>query len=213
MASIGLDSRIYGVNFESVREALVSFFFKYEGITKEELDKARGYVIPMQNNFMQPITNAQIEEQDTWIQYWIDNDDRIAQDYSWNGVNEVEKVARITVRFLGTRAESWAKSFHHLAGRKSANVIWRHYCRAEKQLYYVHPIIPTNVNYFGVGNTTLAFTLSFNLHYYELLDFRQVPGEEAKRLMYIGVVAGEMNDPEAISFLLDNIDKEADGED
>ena len=51
----GLDFRIYGVNFDTVKEALVALYFKYEGITEAELNRCRGFVIPMQHNFEQPI--------------------------------------------------------------------------------------------------------------------------------------------------------------
>ena len=51
----GLDFRIYGVNFDTVKEALVALYFKYQGISEEELNRCRQYVIPMQHNFEQPI--------------------------------------------------------------------------------------------------------------------------------------------------------------
>jgi len=185
----GLDLRIYGVNFDMVRESLVSLFFKYKGISIEELDICRGYVIPMQNNFEQPIIPG---GQDTWIQFWIDNDDRISQDYNEEGINWTAKLARITVRFLGVRAEAWAKSFHHMCGKETPNTIWYYYCNAEA-LEYISPIIPTNVNYFGVGNTTVAFTLGFNLKYKEGLDYRPVRGEKpTNRLMYISLAEGNI---------------------
>ena len=185
----GIDMRFYGVNFYSVKEALVCLFFKYEGIPDAELIACRKYVVPMQHNFEQPIKPG---GQDTWIQFWIDNDDRLTQDENKDGINWTTKVSHITVRFLGTRAEAWAKAFHHMCGRATPNTIWYHYCLAET-LEYISPIIPINVNYFGVGNTTIAFTVSFNLKYQEGLDFRPVKGEDTTpRLMYISLASGNI---------------------
>jgi len=207
----GLDLRISGVTFASIKEAIVAFFFKHAEMTKEELEEARGFVLPMQHNFKQPIEPG---TQDTWIQFWIDNDDRLTQDGNDNGLNRTTKVARVTVRFLGTRAESWAKSLHHLCGRESGNAIWHYYCNAQ-MLPYVFPIIPVNIDYFGVGNTTLAFNVSLLLQYTEILDYRIPVGEAAKRLMYIGIAAGlmsEKSDVETLFAVLEKIDSEADGE-
>jgi len=199
----GLDLRIYGVNFESVKEALVSLFFKYEGIPEDELEQCRGYVLPMQHNFEQPIKP---NSQDTWIQFWIDNDDRLTQDTNDRGINKTTKLAHVTVRFLGTRAEAWAKAFHHLSGRQTPNVIWWYYCASES-LEYISPIIPTNVDYFGVGNTTVAFTIGFNLKYQEGLDYRPVKGEDTtNRLMYISLAEGNID---TISNALSTADGEA----
>ena len=190
----GLDVRIYGANFDSVREALVSIFFKYQGISPEELDECRKFVIPMQHNFEQPIKPG---SQDTWIQFWIDNDDRLVQDKNLSGVNETRKVAHITVRFLGARAEAWAKALHHLNGRQTPNMIWDFYCHGGT-LEYIGPIIPINVDYFGIGNTAVAFSLSFNLYYIESLDFRPVIGQDTtKRLMYISLASGDIADIES----------------
>lgn len=195
----GLDLRLYGVNFDNVKEALVALYFKYENMPREELEECRKYVVPMQHNFEQPIEPG---SQDTWIQFWIDNDDRMVQDRNKDGINWTVKVAHITIRFLGARAEAWAKAFHHLSGRKTPNLIWWHYCSGES-LEYISPIIPTNVDYFGVGNTTIAFTVSFNLKYNEGLDYRPVRGEDTtNRLMYISLAEGD----------IENILRTADGE-
>jgi len=196
----GLDLRIYGVNFDTVREALVALYFKYKDMPLTELNRCRGYVLPMQNNFEQPIIPG---GQDTWIQFWIDNDDRMTQDKNIKGINWTQKVSHITVRFLGERAEAWAKAFHHMCGRQTPNMIWYHYCNAES-LEYISPIIPINVNYFGVGNTSVAFSISFNLKYQEGLDFRPVQGEDTTpRLMYISLAEGNIED---IKHVLDKAD-------
>jgi len=187
----GLELRVYGVTFETVREALVSLYFKYPNMPPDELEECRKYVIPMQHNFEQPIEPG---TQDTWIQYWIDTDDRLSQDYNEKGINWTQKVAHITVRFLGARAESWAKVFHHLCGRQTPNLIWYYYCHAES-LEYITPIIPTNVDYFGVGNTTIAFTISFNLKYQEGLDYRPQRGVNSdQRLLYISLMSGSLEE-------------------
>jgi len=185
----GLDLRIYGVNFDTVKEALVALFFKYKDMPLDDLEECRKYVIPMQNNFEQPIKP---DGQDTWIQFWIDNDERMTQDRNEEGINWTTKLAHITVRFLGTRAEAWAKSFHHMCGKGTPNTIWYHYCGGEA-LEYISPILPINVNYFGVGNTSVAFTLSFKLKYKEGLDYRPVRGKDTtERLMYISLAEGDM---------------------
>jgi len=190
----GLDLRIYGVNFETVKEALVSLYFKYEGITPAEVAACRKYVLPMQHNFEHPIKPG---GQDTWIQFWIDNDDRLSQDYNDHGINCTLKVSHVTVRFLGVRAEAWAKAFHHLCGRQAPNFIWDYYCGAET-LEYISPIVPINVDYFGSGNTTIAFTMSFKLKYTEGLDYRPVKGEDTTpRLMYISLAQGNIANIEA----------------
>lgn len=187
----GLDLRIYGVNFDSVREALVSLYFKHADMSDVELIESRAYVIPMQHNFQQPVKPG---SQDTWIQFWIDNDDRLTQDRNEEGINWTQKLAHITVRFLGERAEAWAKAFHHLCGRETPNYIWNYYCNAEA-LEYISPIIPINIDYFGVGNTTVGFAISFNLKYQEGLDFRPVRGEDTTpRLKYISLAEGSIED-------------------
>ena len=198
----GLDLRIYGVNFNTVKEALVALYFKYQGITTEELNRCRKYVLPMQHNFEQPIKPG---SQDTWIQFWIDNDDKLIQDINEAGINWTTKVAHITIRFLGARAEAWAKAFHHLTGRETPSMIWFHYCNGTA-LEYISPIIPINVDYFGAGNTSLAFSVSFNLQYQEGLDFRPVQGDSTgQRLMYISLASGNIKDIEQVL-------KTADGE-
>ena len=187
----GLDLRIYGVNFDTVREALVALYFKHPEMSGIELQEARGYVLPMQHNIEQPIKP---DSQDTWIQFWIDNDDRLTQDRNEEGINWTQKVAHITVRFLGARAEAWAKAFHHLCGRQTPNMIWHYYCNATA-LEYISPIIPLNIDYFGVGNTTVGYSISFNLKYDEGLDFRPVVGEDTTpRLMYISLAEGIIYD-------------------
>jgi hypothetical protein len=150
---------------------------------EEEWHTALKYVIPSQHNFENPIEPG---SQDTWIQFWIDEDDRLTQDYNIDDRNQTMKVAHITVRFLGKRAEVWAKAFHHLTKRKSVPMYFYEYCNGAT-LEYISPIVPMNVDYFGVGNTTIAHTLSFYLHYEEFMKFNWEP------LEYISVPQGEIS--------------------
>jgi hypothetical protein len=172
-----------GANFDNVRAALTATYFLYEGMPKEEWREALGYVVPMQHNFENPIRPG---GQDTWMQYWIDEDDRMTQDYTEANANLTMKVAHITVRFLGKRAETWAKAFHHLVKRKTVPVYFAEYCNG-RMLEYVGPIVPVNVDYFGVGNTTVAHDLSFMLQYEEVMKF------DWKPLEYISVATGEIS--------------------
>jgi hypothetical protein len=113
----------------------------------------------------------------------------MTQDSNEGMLNTTIKVAHITVRFLGERAESWAKAFHHLTQRKSVAHLWYHYCGSQA-LEYISPIIPMNIDYFGVGNTSVAHTLGLQLRYKELLDFS--PEEKALPLTYVSLAPGEL---------------------
>jgi hypothetical protein len=178
----GPDIKYEGVSFDNVRAALCATYFMREGMSQEEWRKALEYVVPMQHNFEHRIEPG---DQDTWVQFWIDEDDRLTQDYNERNRNQTAKAARITVRFLGRRAETWAKAFHHLTKRKSVPGYFLEYCNAE-MLEYVSPIVPVNVDYFGVGNTTVAHDLSFDLRYVEFMEFDWPP------LEYISVGAGNI---------------------
>jgi hypothetical protein len=151
-------------------------------MSQEDWEEAQRFVTVMQHNFSTPIDPG---TQDTWIQFWIDEDDRLTQDENRYDGNQTQKVARITLRFLGVRGETWAKAFHHLTKRKSVAYFFAEYCNAT-MLPYIGPIVPINVDYFGVGNTTIAHELSFKLHYVERVEFGNQP------LEYISLGAGEM---------------------
>lgn len=191
----GLKFRFYGVSFASVRHALCSLFFEYEGMTEAQFNRCLRYVVPMQHNWQQPI---QVGSQDTWIQYWIDSDDRMTQDYNEEGnklgINKTTKVARITVRFLGEQGEAWAKLFQHSTKRKSVMSIWEYYCNGTP-LEYISPIIPVNVDYFEVGNTQIAFSTSILIRYTEALDFNPIPGQSPPPLKYIALNKGVISEP------------------
>jgi hypothetical protein len=164
---MGPEVEYEGVNFAGVRAAIAAIYFLYEDMPESEWQEALGYVLPMQHNFENPIEPG---SQDTWIQFWIDEDDRLTQDANVDDANGVQKVARVTLRFLGRRAEIWAKAFHHLTKRKSVPMYFAEYCNAET-LEYIGPIVPMNVDYFKVGNTTIAYDLSFSMRYMEYMKF------------------------------------------
>ena len=171
-----------GVTFQNVRAAVCATYFLYKDMPVEEWQKALRYVVPAQHNFENPIEPG---SQDTWIQFWIDEDDRLTQDYNGPETNQTIKVAHITLRFLGKRGETWAKAFHHLTKRRSVAAFFEEYCNAV-MLEYVSPVIPMNVDYFGAGNTTISFNLSFNLQYIEYMEFDREP------LDFISMPEGEI---------------------
>jgi hypothetical protein len=150
---------------------------------ESEWKEALNYVVPMQHNFQNPMEPG---SQDTWIQFWIDEDDRLTQDFNADDANGTQKVARVSLRFLGQRAETWAKAFHHLTKRKSVPAYFEEFCNAG-MLEYVSPIVPMNVDYFKVGNTTVAHDLSFSLHYLEYMEF------DTKPLEYVSVAPGQVS--------------------
>jgi hypothetical protein len=168
----GPDIAYSGVSFESVRDALCATYFG-NNVTEEEYNEVIKFVVPMQHNFENPIEPG---SQDTWIQYFLDEDDRLTQDYNIRDRNETLKVARITIRFLGRRAETWAKAFHHLTKRKGVPHYFAELCNGV-MLEYVGPIIPMPVDYFKVGNAVIAHDLSFSIVYKEYMKFDWEPLE------------------------------------
>lgn len=190
-----------GVTFHNVAAALAWLYFGYDTMSQEEWQLALRHVVPMQHNKENPITALARDgdvSKDTFIEYWIDDDDRITQDSKgWTTIKEAEglkvpyqtdecrKLARVTVRFLGSKAEAWAKLFHHLTKRQEIGGLFREYCNAE-QLEYVGSIRPINVDYFGSQNTAVAFDIVIMLQYLEVI---KLPGE---RLGLISIAAGDM---------------------
>jgi hypothetical protein len=171
-----------GVSFANVRAAIAATYFMYPDMPESAWKEALNYVRPMQHNFENPIEPG---SQDTWIQFWIDDDDRLTQDANADDANGTQKVAKVSLRFLGRRAEVWAKAFHHLTRRKSVPGYFAEFCNAE-MLEYVSPIVPINVDYFKVGNTSVAHDLSFSLRYMEFMRFNNEP------LNYISVAPGKI---------------------
>jgi hypothetical protein len=173
---------ITGVTFDRVRAALVMLYFKPRD--KLEYEQSETFVVPMQHNWENPIREG---TQDTYIQYWINSDDRLTHDFTVGNVNSTMKIAHISVRFLGAQAEQWAKVFHHLTESKTWSKILMETCNA-MMLPYVSPISCINVDFFGLGNTTKAFILSFKLQYDEILDFSEGSGGDP--LEYLSFPAG-----------------------
>jgi hypothetical protein len=171
--STGLEITYTGLSFATMRAALASVYFLYKDMSQEAWMEALKYVVPTQHNFENPIEPG---SQDTWIQFWIDEDDRLTQDFNEGNANRTLKAATITVRFLGRRAEVWAKAFHHLIQRKNVPLYFFEYCNGT-MLDYISPIVPINVDYFGVGNTTIAHDLSFKLCYEEYMELDRQPLE------------------------------------
>lgn len=194
------DLYISGVTFESIQAALIMIHYGYDGDTPDDLfEAAKRHVLPMQHNFENPIVAEGENAQDTWIEYWIDDDDKLTQDsirqemFSDDPLNPTDitnanvtyaqKVARITLRYIGRNAEMWAKLMHHLTKRESVGTILRKCCQAQF-LEKPGPIKPMNIDYFGVQNTAIAFDIEFSLEYEERI---RLP---AKPLEYLRMAAG-----------------------
>jgi hypothetical protein len=175
-----------GLNFVTLRMALLALYWWKPGMTDDAWAKDNAkYVIPMQHNWANPIDGA--EAHDTFIQYWIDRDERLTQDYNDGVFEKTLKVASITVRFLGEQAEQWARALHHLTKRNSAPEIFADFCNGET-LEYVGPIVPINVDYFRGGNAIIAYDISLSIKYVERLDLSDL----RKPLEYISIVPGEI---------------------
>lgn len=191
-----------GVTFESVQAVLTWIYFGHDDMPQEEWDDALKYVLPMQHNIENPITHKdEMREKvrNTFIEYWIDDDDRLTQDVintrvikEMDGSNpvytqtsECQKIARITLRFLGSYGEAWAKLFHHLAHRPEVSNALAGYCNAQA-LPYIGPIRPINVDYFGPQASAVAYDIVLMLQYTEVI---KLPGE---RLGLISIAAGSM---------------------
>jgi hypothetical protein len=177
----GLELAYKGLTFETLKYLLFSLYFWKKGMSEEECAEHARYVLPMQHNIDNPIEPG---SQDTWIEYWINEDDRLTQDYYAGKTDETLKVAELTIRFLGKRAEQWAKVLHHLTMRASAMTMFEEYVNGHF-LEYVGPVIPMNVDYFGVGNTSIAFDVTMRVEYKEYIEldweplaFIEVPGGE-----------------------------------
>jgi hypothetical protein len=175
-----------GLNFTTLRLALLAIYWYKPGMEGDEWVKNIKYVVPAQHNWWNPINAG---TNDTYIQYWIDRDDRLTQDYNEGTKVIVLKVADITVRFLGAQAEQWARAFHHLTRRQSVGEIFQDFCNGEA-LEYIGPIVPVNVDYFAAhtGNTVIAFDISFSMKYREYMDL----GDLRKPLEYLSIVPGEV---------------------
>lgn len=160
-----------GVNFNNLRKALYLMFFGVDGGACNSFDSPKyKYIIPMQGNFENPlqITDAK----DTFIMYWIERDESLTQDdyvqYGETAETRQKCVAQILLRFIGKDAETWVKTFRHLAKRSNMGNIWSGVCNAEK-LEYTSPVVPRKIIYSGM-NSEIAFDIRFKLYYDECME-------------------------------------------
>jgi len=155
-----------GVNFNNLRKAL---WLIYYGTSVEE-ETAYKYILPMKQNFFNPIEDM---GDDTYIQFFIDRDEKITQDQFGYNTNFLYKLAHVTFRFVGKEAEDWAKATHHFTKRHSVSKVFAGVCNAEF-LEAVGDIIPTPVDFFG-KNTTIAFDVEMKLKYNEVMELEWEP--------------------------------------
>lgn len=160
-----------GVNFNNLRKALYLMFFGVDAGACNSFDSPKyKYIIPMQGNFENPlqITDAK----DTFIMYWIERDESLTQDdyVQYGEIAETRQkcVAQILLRFIGKDAETWVKTFRHLAKRSNMGNIWSGVCNAEK-LEYTSPVVPRKIIYSGM-NSEIAFDIRFKLYYDECME-------------------------------------------
>jgi len=190
-----------GVTFGTIQAVLAFIYFGYDGMSQEQWKRAENYVVPMQHNIDNPIVLDErkgITAKDTFIEYWIDEDDRLTQDTKGMSTiqtpdgkdffqtDECLKLARVTVRFIGRSAEAWAKLFHHLTKRPEVAHLFYEYCNAQS-LEYIGPIWPINIDYFGAQNTAVAYDIVMMLQYIEVI---RLPGE---LLGLISIAAGSIS--------------------
>lgn len=168
---MGNTARFDGVNFNNLRKALYLMFFGTgNGACNTFSSPKYKYIIPMQGNFENPL---QIEDaDDTFILYWIERDESLTQDdyvqYGEDAYTRQKCVAHVLVRFIGKEAETWVKTFRHLAKRSNMGQIWSGVCNAEK-LEYTSPVIPRKIDYSGM-NSQIAFDIRFKLYYDECMQ-------------------------------------------
>jgi hypothetical protein len=177
-----LSHEYQGLSFETLRTAITAIYWYDPDVNDGLWIKNKRYVIPQQHNWPNPIDG---EGKDTYIQYWIDSDDRIAQDYNEGAYEAVQKVADVSLRFVGAQAEQWAKAFHHLAQRGVVGEILHDFCNTG-MLEYIRPIVPMNIDFFKVGNSVIAFDTGFTLHYVEYMDLSDL----RQPLQYVSVAPG-----------------------
>jgi hypothetical protein len=158
-------------------------YFYYDGMPDDEFKRAVEYVVPMQHNFDNPLNRKGAK--DTFIEYWIVSDDRLTQDYIERSADKTRKLVVVDLRFLGVEAETWAKAFHHLTKRPGVAGIFAEVCGAT-MLEYTGSVRPVNIDYFGVGNSSIAFDLTIQLQYVEAIELAWKP------LEYISVASGEI---------------------
>lgn len=175
-----MTTKYLGVNFDNMRKALYLMFFGVDNGACNSFNSPKyKYIIPVQGNFENPL---QLNDKDTYIMYWIEHDESLTQDDYTDEeaddgtiipVNRQKCVASILVRFIGKEAETWVRSFRHLAKRNGVTDIWSSVCNAEK-LEYTAPIKPQRVYYSG-NNSQIAFDIRFKLYYDEVISTGWLP--------------------------------------
>jgi hypothetical protein len=158
-------------------------YFYREGMPPKECEDCLRYILPMQHNINNPLNSG--DAKDTFIEYWIARDERLTQDFIEYNTDKTNKLALVDLRFLGVDAETWAKAFHHITQRENVAQIFAVLCGASI-LEYIGAIRPINVDYFGVGNSSIAFDMSIQLQYAESIKL------DWKPLEYISAAPGEI---------------------
>lgn len=180
-----------GLSFRTLRLALINMYLYKPDMTEEQGKALEKYVLPMQHNLENPLnTQGGDPAKDTFIEYWIVEDDRLVQDaQGWSddggATNETWKTALIDLRFVGADAETWAKAFHHITKRPKVHKDFFLLCRGEL-FEYIGPIRPVNVDYFGTGNSSIAFDVTVRIKYKESIDLSWLP------LEYLSMPGGEL---------------------
>jgi hypothetical protein len=105
--SMGPEIEYAGLSFDSVRAALAATYFLYQDMPQSEWQEALKYVVPMQHNFENPIEPG---SQDTWIQFWIDEDNRLTQDFNEANANRTLKAATVPGPPCGDMGKSVSSS-------------------------------------------------------------------------------------------------------
>ena len=170
-----MENRYFGVNFNNLRKALhLLYFGTRNGDCNDFSTEKYKYIIPMQGSFENPLLEKENPAKDTFILYWIEQDNSLTQDdYVVDtdtniGYDRQKCVADILLRFTGREAEDWVKALRHLAKRNGVTDIWSGVCNAEK-LEYTSPVIPRRVDYFG-RTSQIAFDIRFKLYYDECIS-------------------------------------------
>jgi len=175
-----------GVTFESVKKALTAMYFWKPGLSEQEQDRylsaKERFVVPMKSNIENPLRGGRY---DTFIQYWIDEMDRLTQDRTVHAKNTTYKTARISLRFIGVQAELWAAAFHRVTARQSVHDFWLFYCGVDL-FEYIGPIVPIGVDYFNGDNAAIAFDIEIQMRYAEVIDMTAVKDV----LSYVAIAPG-----------------------
>lgn len=172
-----------GVSFRSVKEFLFYMYFFNDSLAEATPEnevivaKLMNLIVPMQHNINNPLQGDGAT--DTFIQYWIARDERYTQDFNTpgegSGANVAGvKLAWIDIRFVGVHAEAWAKAFHHISQRDTVRDYVYEICRG-RILEDVSAITPVNIDYFGVGNSTIAFDVQIKIEYTESIGLNWKP--------------------------------------